>query len=380
MNRPLRVGLNLLFLGPRAGGVGRYARELPTALLEAEPETEITVFAARDLPQDVHQERWDSEVRWVRLPLRASSRSLKLAEYTALPLLAAALRLDVLHSPANSGPVLSPGTASVVSLHDLIWLHFANEWNQDPRAQRAMARLVTHSVNHADRIFAVSEAAAEDFQTTLRLPRERIVVIPHGVRRPDVDPVSESKLRDQLGLVGARVLLCVAQKRRYKNLERLIRALPSLDPDVVLVLPGSRTSYEDELRRQARDLDIADRVRFPNWLSESELAGLYDLCEVFALPSLTEGFGLPVLEAMAHRAPVACSDIAALREVADDAAVFFDPCDQDAVNRCLCRLFSSGELREDLVSRGQRRVERFSWAKTGAATLHGYRQAIAARH
>jgi hypothetical protein len=122
--RPLRVGLNLIFLGERAGGVGRYARELPGALLAAEPATEVHVFVSRDAPADLRAEPWAASVRWSTVPITLDGAPTHVpAEYLALPALAAARRLDVLHSPANTGPALTPGTASVVTVHDLIWLH-----------------------------------------------------------------------------------------------------------------------------------------------------------------------------------------------------------------------------------------------------------------
>jgi glycosyltransferase involved in cell wall biosynthesis len=375
-DRPLRVGLNLLFLGVRAGGVGRYARELPGALLAAEPRTEITLFLANNVPEDLRREPWADRVRLVTLPLATDSRTLQLSQYLALPALAVAHGLDVLHSPANSGPVITPRVASVVSVMDLIWLHRAADWDSDPRAQRAMRRLVAHSLRHADRVFAISRAAADDFVHTFKIPRRRIVVTPLGVRLPTLTPTPEPELRERLGVGRARVLVSVAQKRRYKNLETLIRALPALDADVVLALPGSWTAYEDELRILADQLGVTGRLCLPEWLSEADLGGLYELSTAFALPSLIEGFGLPVLEAMAHGLPVACSDIPALSEVAGTAALLFDPGDQESINNSLRRLLASSDLRQELVARGRDQAARFTWAQTGAASLGGYREAI----
>jgi glycosyltransferase involved in cell wall biosynthesis len=377
--RPLRVGLNLLFLGARAGGVGRYARELPGALLAAEPETEIHVFVARDAPADLRAEPWAGSVHFTTLPLPVASRALQAGQYLALPALAASRRLDVLHNPANAGPVITPGVASVVSLMDLIWLHRPAEWEPDPRAQRALRRLVVHGLRHADAVFAISRAVADDVVRSFGVPDRRITVTPLGVRPPEVTAVPEQALREQLGLGRARVLLCVAQKRPYKNLEHLIRALPALDPDVMVVLVGSSTPHETQLRRLAGELGVAGRVRLADWVSEAELAGLYALSEAFVLPSLIEGFGLPVLEAMVHGLAVACSDVPALVEVAGDAALLFDPRDQEAIDRGLRRLLGDAELRRDLVARGRERAARFSWARTGEASLRGYREAIAGR-
>jgi glycosyltransferase involved in cell wall biosynthesis len=399
MSRPLRVGLNLLFLGERAGGAGRYARELPGALLAAEPQTEVHVFVTRDAPASLRREPWAASVRWITLPIGLGGSPLELAaQFAGLPLLARARRLDVLHSPANTGPVLTPGLASVVSLLDLIWLHRGPEWEPSARARERMLTLVRHCVRHADRVFAISHAAAEDFVSTLGVPRERIDVTPlaidaaglagsasdrPGAHRPAATRSdgadAEARLRARLQLGDARVVLCVAQKRPYKNLARLIRALPELASDVVLVLPGAATAYEAELRALAEELGVQERVRFPDWLSDEELGELYRLSDAFVLPSLIEGFGIPVLEAMAYGVPVACSNVSALPEVAGDAALLFDPERQDDVTDAIRRLLDDQALAARLCERGRERVARFTWKRTGAASLAGYRRALAAR-
>jgi glycosyltransferase involved in cell wall biosynthesis len=376
----VRVGLNLIFLGERAGGAGRYARELPGALLAADPSVEIDVFVSRDAPRELRSEPWAQDVRWTTVPITMHGPPLHVpAEYLALPALAAARRLDVLHSPANTGPAITPGLASVVSVLDLIWLHRPQEWEADPRVHATMRRRVNSAVRHADRIFAISHAAAEDLATTLGLARERIVVTPLGARPPHARATPEGELRAQLQLRDARVVLCVAQKRPYKNLLRLVRALPSLDQDVVLVLPGSPTPYEDQLLALARELGVEQRVRFPDWLSDEQLEGLYALSSVFVLPSLIEGFGLPVLEAMLRGLPVACSNAPAVAEVAGDAALTFDPERQEEIDGAVRRLLDDRELARRLAEQGPQRAQAFTWRRTGELSLGGYRQAMAGR-
>jgi glycosyltransferase involved in cell wall biosynthesis len=376
----VRIGLNLIFLGDRAGGAGRYARELPGALLAAEPKTEIDVFISNDAPADLCEEPWFEDVRLVKLPITMHGPPLHVpAEYVLLPALAAARRLDVLHSPANTGPALTPGVRSVVSVLDLIWLHRPEEWESSPRVHRTMRRRVQHAVRRADRVFAISHAAADDLAKTLGLERERIDVTPLGARASQAQATPADVLRARLDLADARVVLCVAQKRPYKNLHRLVRALPALAPDVMLVLAGAPTPHEQQLRELAAELGVAQRVRFPEWLSEEQLEGLYALCSLFALPSLIEGFGLPVLEAMLRGAPVACSNTSSLPEVAGDAALLFNPERQEEVDGALRRLLDDRALAQRLRIRGRERAARFTWQQTGVASLAGYRRALAHR-
>ncbi|HEY3759891.1 MAG TPA: glycosyltransferase family 1 protein [Solirubrobacteraceae bacterium] len=378
--RPLRVGLNFIFLHAAAGGVGRYARELPGALLAVEPDTEIHVFVSRDAPLDLHEEPWSSAVRWVHCPVGAlSPRAHLLFEFGALPPLALARRLDVLHSLANVGPAIAPGLASVLTLLDVIWMRPPEDWGGSLSGQRSLRRIVEHDMRYVDQVFAISQAGAREIESSLHVPAERIHVTPLGVRAPTAVPASEDAVRAELSLGSSRVVLCVAQKHPYKNLHRLVRALPQLDEDVVLVLPGFATAHEQELRELAQELGVAERVRLPPWLSDSILAGLYALSSAFVLPSLVEGFGLPVLEAMLRDVPVACSNSSSLPEVAGDAALLFDPERQDEVTAAIRRLLDDRVLAARLVLAARERAASFTWERTAAASLAGYRRAIARR-
>ena len=374
---PLRVGLNFVFLRPGSGGAGRYARELPGALLANEPDSEIHVFLSREAPADLLAEPWADSVRFVRCPVDMNGgRAHLLFQFTVLPMLAAARRLDVLHSLANLGPAITPGLASVVSLLDVIWMRPPSDWGGSASGQRSLRRIVEHDTRHADQIFAISEAGARDITRSLGVAGERIHVTPLGVRPPTAVPAQEQAVRAELELGSARVILSVAQKHPYKNLQSLVRALPDLDADVMLVLPGFSTAHEQQLRELARELGVAERLRLPDWLSDSSLAGLYALSSAFVLPSFVEGFGLPVLEAMLRDVPVACSASSSLPEVAGDAALLFDPERQEEITAAIRRLLDDRAYAERLVERGRARAAEFTWARTGESSLAGYRRAI----
>jgi glycosyltransferase involved in cell wall biosynthesis len=176
-------------------------------------------------------------------------------------------------------------------------------------------------------------------------------------------------------------VLCVAAKRAHKNLHGLISAFAMLGDrqdslPVQLVLPGSPNDYERELRAQAQALGIEASVHFPGWVSDYDLAELYAAAACFVLPTFQEGFGLPVLEAMARGVPVACSDIPALTEVAGDAAAFFDPNDPSSIAQAITRVTGDEQLALSLVERGHERCRKFTWERTAQATLASYRRAL----
>jgi glycosyltransferase involved in cell wall biosynthesis len=373
----MRIGLNLVYLVERAGGAGTYAYELLPALLATDPSIRLTAFISRDAPPDLREQPWAGEIDWVELPVRFGNRSHLVGQVIGIPAVAARRRLDVVHSLANGGPPLTPRTRKVVTLLDLIWLHQREAWDS-ARAVRSMEVFVRVSARAADRLIAISEAARHDLVETLGLDGNKIDVAPLGVRLPSGSAAGETgALRARLELGDAPVVLCVAQKRPYKNLAALIRALPDLRAEgPILVLPGAPTEHELELRQLAVELGVSERIRFLDWVSDADLEALYGSATCFVLPSLVEGFGLPVLEAMARGVPVACSDRPALPEVAGEAAVLFDPADQKAVTEAIRRLLREEDLRTELAERGRERARLFSWRQTAEKTLATYRRAI----
>ena len=380
MRRDLAVGLNLLYLVRDSGGAGRYARELVPALLEQESRLRITAFVSSEAPQDFLDEPWASDVEFVTVPIRVTqgppwNAALSLgAQWALLPLLARRRKLDVLHGLANIVPLVAPGVATVATVLDLIWLTFPNTMSR--RATVGMRLAVPPSARRATRVIAISEAAKRDLVARLGPPASKIDVTPLGVSRPSVPPVPEIDTRRRYELGERSVVMTVAQKREHKNLAGLLRAFARLDDATVLLLPGSPTPHERELRRLAADLGIAGRVRFLPWLSDDELEALYRAATVFVLPSFEEGFGLPVLEAMARGVPAACANVPALSEVAGDAAELFDPSSPDAMAIAISRVLGDGGLRQTLIERGRRRCGAFTWERTARATLASYQKAL----
>lgn len=382
--RPLRIGLNLVYLEERSGGAGTYARELIGALLEAEPGIRIVAFVSSEAPGWLDAAPWRPEIEVVRYPVtithgpRGNFVRVMGAQWALLPWQAARRRLDVVHGLANITPLVAPRVATVVTVLDLIWMRFAHTLE---RSATVGMRLTTPpSARRADRVIAISHAAKADLSATLGLPAGKIDVTHLGMRPgdPKAPPTSETELRARLGLGNAPVVLTVGQKREHKNQLGLIRALPCLD-GAVLVLPGAPTPHEAVLRAEAARLDLDDRVVFPDWLSPADLEGLYRLAHCFALPSFEEGFGLPILEAMGRGVPVACSNASSLPEVAGDAAELFDPAEPEDIARALRAVLGDERRRAELRRRGLERAGQFPWRRTAEATLDSYRRAIAAR-
>jgi glycosyltransferase involved in cell wall biosynthesis len=237
-----------------------------------------------------------------------------------------------------------------------------------------MRVLVPAAARRSHRIVVDAASTRDDLVAHLRTPAEKIDVVPLATMPPTVSATDEPALRAALGLGTRRIALSASAKRPHKNLLRLIEALARLPEDgrPVLVVPGYPTPHEQELRARAAALGVD--VVFPPWVSAADLEGLYAAAALVVFPSLCEGFGLPVLEAMARGVPVACSDRSSLPEVAGDAALLFDPEDVGAIASAMERLLADRELADRLAAAGRRRAGEFSWERTAALTVASYRR------
>jgi glycosyltransferase involved in cell wall biosynthesis len=328
----------------------------------------LTVFAGREAHASLAAELEGAEV--VRVPVNARSRVRRvLAEQTLLPTAARRAGIDLLHNTLNTAPAIA-GLPQVTTIHDVIYKRFPETAGL---LNVGVAVLVPLAARRSSRVLTDSEASKADIVRFLSVEPGRVDVVPLG---PGIPVPAEAEVRPQLrlrdGLGAAPVVLTVAAKRPHKNLARLIDAIGRVAEDVTLVVPGFETQFEDELRRAA-----GERVRFLGWVDDRVLDGLYRAATCFVLPSLAEGFGLPVLEAMLRGTPVACSRISALPEVAGEAAVYFDPLDSSEIAAAVARLLGDAQLRESLREAGLKQAERFSWESAAERTIASYERALA---
>jgi glycosyltransferase involved in cell wall biosynthesis len=376
--QPTHVGLNLIFLVPgETGGMEVVARELIPALLDLAPAgMRFTAFINRETAA-AGDGPWGELLPSVTVPVNARERvQWVLGEQTLLPPLAARARVGLVHSLASTAPLWGP-FRRVATVHDLIYARFpeAHTGIRD----KGMRVLVPGAVRRSHRVIADSDSTREDLVELLGLAPQRIDVVPLGLgARQREQPLPERDVRARLELGEREVVLSLSAKRPHKNLLALIGALarlPAADRPV-LVIPGYPTAYESELRARAAALGVAGDVRFPAWLSSAELEGVWSIARAFVFPSLYEGFGLPVLEAMARGVPVASSNASSLPEVAGEAALLFDPHDQAAIASAISRLLSDETLRGRLQARGLARSRQFTWERTARLTLASYARAL----
>lgn len=372
----MHVAINGVFLDPPMGGVETYLRELCRALLAREDAPRLTVFLNPNGYERLRAEPWADEATLVSCPRVGRSGVRAFAELSVLGPMADRRGADVIHSVAMTGPLVSRA-ARVVTIPDTVWITHPE---QDVLTYRLWRMLVPRVVRRADRVIAISDAAADDLRRDLGVPDAKLDVIPLGFGSPvAVTPTPEPQLRAALNLGDGPIVLNVGQKRQHRNLERLVRAMTRVReavPGAVLVLPGPpNPAGEQALRELAAAHGLADAVVLPGYVERADVEGLYAAADVFVLPSLVEGFGLPVLEAMARGVPVACSQDGAPAEVAGDAAVRFDPTSEEQIAAATVRLLSDEALRARLRVAGPARAATFTWERCAGETLAAYRRA-----
>jgi alpha-1,3-rhamnosyl/mannosyltransferase len=283
--------------------------------------------------------------------------------------------VSLYHSPYFLIPAL-PGVPTVVSIHDLIPLRYPQYFTAPQRVIYNLS--VRLAARAADRVITASRQAADDVARFLGVVPSRVVVIPMAAD-PAFQPtppahVDERRARLRL---PEKYVLYVGTNRPHKNLTRLVEAwslLPSRS--VSLVVAGPWDDRYPEARRRVEELGLGERVRFVGAVDEGDLPALYSGALAFVFPSECEGFGLPVIEAMACGTPVACSNAAALTELAGDDALLFPPHSVESIAAALGRLLEDGELRADLARRGLARAARLTWDDAAKKTLAIYRSIV----
>lgn len=352
-------------------GIGRYIRELTSAIIKKRPAYELRLLASSDKFSDtmfagggVTRERCVysdiySVLEQIEMPIRTCG-------------------LDLLHVPHFNVPVLYPGRL-VVTVHDLIYVRQASASRS--RFGQAYARFLFNFISKkAAAVITVSKHTRRDLLDLFPKTRpEKVFVIPEAasnIFRKVTDDALLQTVRKRYRLERPFVLT-VGSLKPHKNVPMLVQALAHLremkgvEHDLVIV--G---------RKDPRHPDILDAIERHEWahylgeLGDEELACLYNLADLFVMPSLEEGFGLPVLEAMACGTPVLASNRASLPEVAGDAASLFDPASIDALENVLYNVLGNRDLRQKMSRQGLERAQVFSWEKSADSTLRVYEQVL----
>jgi glycosyltransferase involved in cell wall biosynthesis len=381
----MRIGINALFLQKPVVGAGQYTYYLLEGLDAYDRRNEYVLLSPRfrkayqvrfpQLPSD----RFRNVEVWTKMARLGENVEKLWWEQLGLVQAATREKVDLLHCPYFAAPAIQT-CPTVVTIHDVIPLVLPEyKWRE---ASRMYTGLISFTSKRANAIIAVSECSRRDIVSTLGIPADKIHVIGNAVH-PSYHPISDSWLlaavRERYNIARKYILYFGGFDLR-KNVQRIIRsyaALPApLRAEYQLVIAGrlhllGHPLYPDP-RPLVRELDMGDRIIFTGQIREQDKAPLYSGATAFLFPSLYEGFGMPVLEAMACGAPVITSRVSALPEVVGDAGVLIDPYSEPAISEALGEILTSPKKRHELGQRARERSRMFSWRQVAEQTVAVY--------
>jgi glycosyltransferase involved in cell wall biosynthesis len=380
----LKVAINAWFWDNPSVGSGQYLKYLLPALLEADEDLEIILVSPKPFNTQPETGRLNFHQAITPFPNQAANFAKVWFEQITFPRVCRALSVDVAHVP-YFGSSLSPGVPTVVTIHDLIPMVLPEY--RGNMLVRLYTSLVAAAAPQAALILADSQASKRDILHKLNVPDEQVRVVylapapyfqPAGTW-PQIEDIKQKYNLPENFVLGG---MCGFDVR--KNISALLHAYTwvsaTLGDEYPLVLAGGLpekdTSFFPDPLRIARKLDLAEYIITPGWITEEDRPLLYVAAAVFVFPSRYEGFGLPVLEAMACGTPVVTTNVSSIPELAGPAAFQVDPNDTKHMAASIIRLCTEAESRDEMVELGFAQVERFNWEQTARQTLQAYREVI----
>ena len=374
----MRIGIDVTSAITQGGGIGRYTRELVQALIALESDNAYHLFSAKQPPilpvpdplpaaSHVHyhpapvDEHWLYRL-WYRLRL-------------PLPVQLVTGQLDLFHSPDFVLPPVSGGIPTLLTVHDLSFVHFPETFPAQLVAY--LNQVVPWSVERATHILADSLATKQDLIDVWQVPTEKITVLYCGVNRmfqPVTDLDQLTAVRQKYNLGQAPYVLCVGTVQPRKNYQMLIRAFRRVADQNShnLIIAGGKGWLYDEMLAEVDRQGLNGRVYFIGFVEDADLPALYSAATLFAMPSLYEGFGLPLLEAMACGVPVLSSNASSLSEVVGETAVQLSPHDQQAWSQTLLDLLANPDICQQVIIDGFLQTQQFTWKKSAQQLLEIY--------
>lgn len=371
----MKIGIDIRVLSGIRTGIGRLTKELLIGLAKVDKENQYILFyntMKGQLPSDIPQQPNFRTVT-VRIPNRALNAFWAITSFPKAETFTGPL--DLFHGPSFQMPP-TRRAANVLTIHDLVFL--VHPEMAIPASVRHFGPSIGKYASRADIITTISNATAKDIIERLKVPAEKVVTVYPGatpLKCSSMDEIAASKVK--YGIEGDYILFVGCIEPR-KNLSRLLRAyeISGISKDFELVLAGPKGWHTDEIFTTWGALNCRERVRWIDYVGDDYLGPLYAGAAFLAYPSIMEGFGLPILEAMSVDCPVLTSNISAMPEIAGDAALTVNPLDIEDIADGLRRLAGDNKLREQLIGRGRERIKCFSWEKMARETLDVYRTAI----
>jgi glycosyltransferase involved in cell wall biosynthesis len=360
----MNIGFDLSITRLNQAGASIYANSLYHALQKLLKDDQLTLFSTS-------QRRVMGQHKTIATRLQSIRHDL-LWSHITLPIQANRARVDILHAPAYTAPLISPCPIAV-SILDVLPLM---EPRKFPIWQRNYSRIFFPlSAKYAAAILTISEQSKRDIVEYLKVPDGKVTVtyLAPSAEFRVVEPKAIAAVKEKYGIDYFLLNVCTVEPR--KNISRTLQAFARIKdqfPDYKLIHAGSKGWLYDDIFAEAQRLGLEDRVQFLGRVPLNDLVALYNAADAFIYPSLYEGFGIPLLEAMACGCPVITSNVSSLPEVAGEAARLVDPQSVDQIADAMTELLTNDTVRGDLREKGLRRAAQFSWSRCAEETLAVY--------
>jgi glycosyltransferase involved in cell wall biosynthesis len=386
----MRIGIDARFLThPQKGGFKTYTENLIRALSQIDLENEYFLYLDRQPETTL---KWSDcrNFTYKVLPGDSAVIGMPWREQVHLVFQSKRDKLDLLHSPCLSAPLFL-SCPLVVTIHDVIWL-FPNKFSKGVTkpAKRTWMEwyyyfLPQFAARSAAVVLTVSQSAKQDIVKHLGTQDDRIVITPEAagdlyrrIENPKI--IEDVRLKYKL---PCRYILAIGSADPRKNMRRLVQSYALLSTELqeknFLVIVWTNLLFAKEMSALVAELQLTTRVIFLQKIPDEDLVLLYNAARLFVFPSLYEGFGLPLLEAMASGTPVVAADNSSIPEVVGDAAVLVDAEKVEHIAREITHVLVNENFRDALIQKGFQRVQSFSWENCARLTLHGYEQAFRTR-
>lgn len=374
----MKIVLDARFLGPDSGGIGRYTNNLLSNLSEIDKKNEYAVILRKS---NFHLFNPAAD-NFKKILIDAHWYSIK--EQILLPPVLYKEKPDLVHFPHFNVPLLWNGKF-LMTVHDLIFSKFGREISRSrfyPVKKILYGQILKKGVSAAEKIMVPSSSVRKELLKKFKVQGEKIVVIYEGVEEVFTEygkrELSKGEKQKVLATYGIKepFIITVGNSYQYKNVGRVFEALDYLPIDLNLVHVSKRDTFSTVLLDQAKKLNLGKRFIITGYISDEDLASLYKLAEAFVFPSISEGFGLPGLEAMAVGCPVVCSDIEVFTEVYGEAAIYFNPKDPKNIAEKIKFVTTNPKLRTQLTTKGFEQAKKYSWEKTAKETLEAYNEVV----
>ena len=371
----MKIGISAYATDSGKSGISQYVANIVGRLPALAPAHEFIVFVNQADAEWVRT--WNPRLQVIVFPDWTAHPVANIFWHlTAFPRQLRRHDCDVVFMPAGNRRLgWSYGIPSVGTVHDLSQLHVPQKY--DALRMFYIMRVLPRMMRRLNRVVSVSESTKRDLESFARVDPGRIRVIHNGADLERFSPrdrnAAKSAVAAELGLPPDFLLYIARLEHPGKNHVRLLEAFASLKRDTglphKLVLVGSRWNGTELIEAKVKELGLGREVIFPGFVPNETLPALYTAADAFVFPSLFEGFGIPVLEAMACGTPVCASNVSSIPEVVGEAGLLFEPRDPKAIADSMHRLLTDPSLRKDLVQRGLAQAARFTWDDAAAAVL-----------